>query len=272
MTPDIEDHQEIRRYLLGNLSGEDQQRVEERLLTEQGVFEELLFAEEELIDDYVTDDLSDEDRTKFEQHFLSTPERHQRLRFAMTLSRYAANSPEKVSMAEASINDAKERSLGPAADPTWAERFRAFGNSQTWVARVGVASLVTVVVIAGAWWWLLRPPTPQNFATITLTITAGDRAQGAQPVKIKVPPASTALKISLQLPDGMSAAAGYRVELLDNNGETKSVEIAGRDAQSVSVIIPAAQLTRGQYALRLYITKADGREERIPGSYLFTLE
>ncbi|MBD0327525.1 MAG: hypothetical protein ICV68_13900, partial [Pyrinomonadaceae bacterium] len=52
-----------------------------RLLTEDEFFDELLLGEEELTVDYVNDELTAADRLKFEQHFLSTPERQQKLRF-----------------------------------------------------------------------------------------------------------------------------------------------------------------------------------------------
>lgn len=86
MTLYAEDQNEIRQYLLGKLIGEVRQRVEERLLTEEDFLGELLIGEDELIRQYLNDDLSVEDHLKFERHFLSTPERIQKLRLARALS------------------------------------------------------------------------------------------------------------------------------------------------------------------------------------------
>ena len=79
MTLQAENSQELRQYLLGDLTGEAQRRVEERLLTEPDFLEELLVGEEELMDDYVGGELSADERLKFERHFLSTPERRRQV-------------------------------------------------------------------------------------------------------------------------------------------------------------------------------------------------
>ena len=265
MTLNAEERNELRLYLLGNLTQEAQQRVEQCLLTDPDFLEELILDEEELIDDYVSEDLSDEDRLKFERHFLSTPERHRQLRFARALSRYTSYSTEK-----AGGKEARAYTPAPPAGPNWAERFRAFWNGQTWALRAASA-LVLVAVIAGAL-WLSRPRTspPKTFVTLTLTAVAGNRAEGAQASKVSLPPNADALRISLLLPDAATKAASYRVELVSGSGEIKPLEVAGQDARSVSVVIPAARLARGSYALRLSATGAEGTERRV--GYLFTVE
>ena len=159
----------------------------------------------------------------------------------------------------------------PAA-PTWTERFRALWNSQSWALRAAV-SLGAIAILAGTLWlFLFRAPSPGSFATITLAHSVNNRAEGVQAGKVTLPLKADALRISLTLPERLPAAVRYRVELENENGETRPLEIAGQEAQSVSVVIPAAQLTRGQYALKLFVVKADGTEQRIPGSYFFTVE
>src|SRR5256714_14085358 len=240
MSPHVENNQEMREYLLGGLSQEVLRRVEERLMTEDGFFEELLLVEEELMDEYVGGQLSSDERRRFERHFLSTPERHGQLRFAQALSRYVSNASAK-----SETESARAQRLAPTPEPTWAERFRAFWGSRTWALRTA-AALAVVVVVAGAL-WLLRPRTtpPQTFATLTLSASMSNRAEGVQAAKVKLPLDADALRIFLTLPEGSAPAARYRAELLSENGETKSFEAAGQDSHSVSLVIPAAQLARG---------------------------
>ena len=243
-------------------------------MTEDGFFEELLLVEEEFIDDYIGDQLSLDERQSFEQHFLSTPGRHGQLRFAQALSRYVSNSSEKseTESLEAKGESETVQPLAPTPEPTWAERFRAFWGSRAWAFRTA-AALAVVVVVAGAL-WLLRPRTtpPQTFATLTLSASMSNRAEGVQAAKVKLPLNADALRIFLTLPEGSAPAALYRAELLSENGETKSFEAAGQDSRSVSVVIPAAQLARGQYVLKLFKTEADGAEQRVGGSYSFNVE
>ena len=87
MNPDTE-RQEMREFLLGTLDRDHKTQFEERILTEPSVYEELLIDEEELIDQYVTGELSAVEREQFESHFLITAERQKNLRFGKLLQKY----------------------------------------------------------------------------------------------------------------------------------------------------------------------------------------
>ena len=88
--PDPEDNKRIRAYLLNNLSEEERSQFEERLMTEKSdeLFRQLLGVEDELIDDYAHASISEPDRKRFESHFLSSPERRQKLSFSRALDLY----------------------------------------------------------------------------------------------------------------------------------------------------------------------------------------
>ncbi|HEY0380421.1 MAG TPA: hypothetical protein VGC87_26145 [Pyrinomonadaceae bacterium] len=255
------EHEEIKQYLLGLASPEVQRAIEERLLTEESFLEELSFAEEELIDDYDGGALPANERAGFEQNFLSTDERRRKLRFARALTRY---SSEKAGTKSAELSSAKR---------TLAERLRAFWRGQPAWLRVA-ATLALVAVLAAAWWFSFpRTASPRTVVALSLPLTASsDRAQGAQASKVKLNPDDDALKISLRLPGGLAPGSAYRVELMDEGGKASTVKISEQDEKSVSVIIPTSQLARGPYAIRLYAAPAGGAEQRVPGSYLFTVE
>ena len=96
MGSSLENDLAIKRYLLGELSDEEQQRLEERLLTDREYFERLQIMEVELVDEYARGALSAGEQERFDIYFLSTPERHQMLRFASALRRYvSAASPAR---------------------------------------------------------------------------------------------------------------------------------------------------------------------------------
>src|SRR6185295_1435718 len=82
------DQDTVRRYLLKKLSDAEQQDVARRILTDDEFSTELEIAEDELIDEYVTHELSRADRARFKQDFLTTPERLSKLKSAQTLKRY----------------------------------------------------------------------------------------------------------------------------------------------------------------------------------------
>src|SRR5438477_606698 len=70
-TPEIQD--QIKRYLLGELDDGTRAQVEQKLLSDGEVFEELLVAEDEIIDDYASGRLDLEERADLEAHFLAPP-------------------------------------------------------------------------------------------------------------------------------------------------------------------------------------------------------
>ncbi len=252
----------IIAYLLEELPEADLERFEDECFAQESWPAQINLAEEDLIDAYLRNELTPERRQHFEQNYLTTEARQERVVMAVALLRHVDEHNAASSPAVAA----------PPSELTWAERFRAFWSGQTWALRTA-ASLAIVAVIAAALWLLFfRAPSPRTFATLTLSISNINRAEGAQPEKVKLPPDVDALKISLTLPEQPPLAARYRVELVNDSGETKPAEVVGSNAQSVSIVIPAAHLARGQYVLKLFAIKPDGAEQRISGSYFFTVE
>ena len=102
MNPDVESGSTLKRYMLGELDQEEQQRLEREIMTDNHTFEQLSVAEDELVEEYLEGSLSAREREKFEKHFLSTPERRQELKLAKALRRYVAEkkSASKVSFWE----------------------------------------------------------------------------------------------------------------------------------------------------------------------------
>jgi anti-sigma factor RsiW len=253
MTPIQELQNRIRLYLLGQLSDGAGEEMERELLSNEEAFTELLIVEDELTDEYVNGGLSPDERAGFEKHFLAAPERQENLRFARAFDRFVST---------ARSNEEKVAAAGTPA--SW--------HSQTFLFRA-TAAVAVVAILLGAW-WILRSRTPagQNFATISLTLSAGERSEGTQAATVKLLPDADGLKAVLKLPDRSVPAARYRVEVEHESGARNTVEVTAQDAHSLTVVIPASILKRGQNSLKLFATSADGNEQRVPGSYLFTVE
>ena len=250
----------IIAYLLEELPNDDLERFEEECFAQDEWPPEINLVEGDLIDAYLRDELTPERRQRFEQNYLITQSRQERVVMAAALLRHIDEQPVASNLAVAA----------PPKALTWTERFRAFLGSQSWALRAATAVTVLALAAGALWFFFLRTPVPRTYATLTLTISHSNRAEGVQAGKVKLTPDVEALKISLMLPP--PRAARYRVELENDNGETRSVELAGEDAQSVLVVIPAAQLARRQYALKLFAIQPDGVEQRINGSYFFIVE
>jgi hypothetical protein len=77
----------LRNYLLGRLSEEEATALEERFFSEEAAFDELLLAEDDLIDDYLDEQLSVDDRRGFEERMQERPELVRRLEARRVLTR-----------------------------------------------------------------------------------------------------------------------------------------------------------------------------------------
>jgi hypothetical protein len=97
-----EDQELICRYLLGELSEQQQVELEARYFADDQLFEQLLVVEDELIDRYARSELSDSERASFEGYFLRSQERRKRLMFVQALMKYLASLTEDVSRQRAS--------------------------------------------------------------------------------------------------------------------------------------------------------------------------
>jgi hypothetical protein len=252
MTPIRELQNRIRLYLLGQLSDAAGEELEQNILTNAELFEELMIVEDELIDEYLANELGQNERANFERHFLATPERHEELRFAQALNRHVTAASQRKSVPRNS--------------------WQTFRHTPTFLFRAA-AAFVGIALIAGLLWFFLKGTSaPQTFATLNLTISQSTRGGGAQVPKVKVPLSQDALKIVLRLPDQSPGARSYRVELESDNGETRSLKPVAQQGSSIMVVIPANELKRGQYSLKVFAVGSDGAEHRLNGNYFFTAE
>ena len=70
--------------------------MEERLMTDDNLYQELLFAEDDLIDEYLFGKLPEADSPKFKQRFLHVPELRQNVGFTAALRNHARKQPAQV--------------------------------------------------------------------------------------------------------------------------------------------------------------------------------
>lgn len=76
---------EMVKYLLGDLSPELERRFEELYFADDKLFDQVQAIKEELIDDYLREKLSEDDRKLFERNFLAAPAQRQQVEFARSL-------------------------------------------------------------------------------------------------------------------------------------------------------------------------------------------
>ena len=99
----------IVQYLLGELPENEQIQIEDRAFQDPAVTEEILAVEQDLIDEYVREGLTSDQRRRFESHFLGSAERRNKVKFARTLDIVLSDSikDKSASIREAAPNVSK---------------------------------------------------------------------------------------------------------------------------------------------------------------------
>jgi CHAT domain-containing protein len=113
-----EDDGLIRRYLLAQLTEEEREQFEKRMMTDTELFDQMLLAEDDIADDYARGQLAETDRQAFEDAFLSDAEGRSRVNLAKSLHKYVAKNSElnavaREQMERTSTQD--ESNLAPVA-------------------------------------------------------------------------------------------------------------------------------------------------------------
>jgi tetratricopeptide (TPR) repeat protein len=168
-----DDERLIRSYLLGELSAEELEAVEERLMTDSQFAELALVVESVLVEDYVEGELSGRARKSFEQLFLSTPQGSESIRFAHELKEYASRA------------GASE----PAAKAHWSAWRSAFG-----APRWALAAAAIFLIIAGTVVWRVITSKSET----EKGLTALGRAYQEQPIDARITGLDYAPRVSLR--------------------------------------------------------------------------
>ena len=245
------DQARIREYLLGQLSDEEQQQIEERLMVEDDLFEELEISKGELIEEYCAGELAPKEHNWFERHYLASPEGRQRYTFNVALGCLERPTPVPQRL-------------------NFFEQLQLFFKRQPWAVASATALLLLVVGI-GTWRPFSSPGAPVSISLVNIASHRGEGTDDPLPPKVTLANASE-LRATLSLPRASTPdVQRYRAEL-DDRTDTKTVEVVEHNATSVVVAILASGLPRGEYELKLTAIRADGTEEAVPGSYRFNVE
>jgi hypothetical protein len=276
LTSDIKELEAVRQYLLGQLPTEESSQIEERLLTDAAFYEELLIAEDELVDDYLAGELSDSDRKSCETLFLLTPERQQKIRFALAFKEYVgvagAAQPDKSIGVEGSSQDADEvPDRSPKKRPFLS--LLPFGNP---IVSYSFAAAALLIVFGTAWivvknWTSQTPHEPGNILVVALSPGLSRDERGTIK-EITIPPGTDAVQLKLRI-SGDVQYQSYRASLQTSDGVEKlRVSDLKTTATGNSVIVQlqaaAGLLTRGDYYVKLSGLNPRGEYDDV-GRYSF---
>jgi hypothetical protein len=243
VTPD-----ELRRFLLGQLAEGPAEAIEARLLAEPDLLPGLETAEDDLIEDYLAEGLSPEDRASFEQHFLASKRRRESLACArMVRAHYLA-------AAEPAAETPSRTTPSPFLRPVKARPVSAVATR--WLA---AAAAVVLTVWAGVT-ALRREPT--RIADILAPSPAGPAVRRPSPAVLAPSPGPSTPTRSMA-PSGdarpvrVASLTLMAAQTMEGEAERSVLTLHPDDEQVLLQIVLEAPEAYGE--MRTAVLSADGR-------------
>ena len=131
----------IAQYLLGELPEEKQVEIEDRAFGDAELMASITAVENDLIDEYVRDEMPASDRVRFESRFLNSESRRKRIEFARALTHL---------LTETRVTERRIQKVS-GRRASWRDALTAFFQGLNPVGRVALATAAVLVIVGGAW-------------------------------------------------------------------------------------------------------------------------
>lgn len=246
----------LRQYLLGKVDDEERERIEKLFLTDSQARDRVLSAEQDLIEDYLEDSLTTEDKKIFLSHYAQTPEQQRKLRINKSIREWALTEAQA-----GSVSSSMARFL---------ERLRA---KPTFIVPIAAAILVAIV-IAAIWfnnrreYWAIQkevaelntpaslsqtPPQMVSLPLTPVTVRSGETQN-------QLTKRADTRQVEFILSIAREQYSTYRVVVhrVEDKKLVATVDVPAKTGDPIRVRLLAHQLTRGSYRLELSGITPDG--------------
>ena len=242
----------MRNYLLGTLEADQRSALEERILRDPQVYEELLVAEKELIDQYVAGSLSKLEQHQFETHFLKAAERHKNLRFGQVL---------------------KERfNSHCSANKTPAYSLLFYLAKLRKIPVLAVTGALVICLGIVFFSWVMAQKSAEDLVRqsasglVVVTLSPNSTKAPGTTQLLTVPPRGADVKLELELTN--TGFHEYRSEVFRgsevlNTHDGLTMEAKGDRHRVVPIIIAGQTLIAGEYQVRLSGVLESGKDQFI---------
>jgi hypothetical protein len=247
-------HETIKSYLLGQMLEPEETEVEARLLTDREFYDELSIVEDELVDQYLGGALSDSERASFESHFVVSPERQQKVRFARALKKHV------------SVNADQSE---PAAPPSVV-------NFPVRKPVIPYAIAAAILVLVGGSFLLLKywQGPASGGRVLAIELTPGPVTRGEGEVKaFSLAPDVGSVRLQLDLPENEYQT--YEAVVRDSSLRTVATarDLKPQNINNIAAVVmdvKADLLAPGDYRVNLNGTTAAGASESV-ATFSFTV-
>ena len=254
----------LREYLLGQAPRQARESFEAKYLADDDIFEDLVAAENDLIDSFVRGALSPAERAQFRTHFLSTPERLERVAFARSLVDYVASE----SGSRSGFFHARGWAIAAAvlivialAALGWnLELRRQLREASIRQQELHQRVLALTARVDSAPWQAPRPGQTLVAATFSANITRGAGRGNV----LSLPAGVSDAFVILSRKPGNYSTYSVRAENADGREIWSGVNLAfsnSHEATVITVKLPSALMRAGDYVFRLAGATQDGKVE-----------
>lgn len=255
-----EQQKHARQFLLGYLSEAERETMEERL-AEPDYLELVFKTENDLMEDYIDNQLSEDERRRFEKYVLTNERQVSQLNLSRKLRAIArvhaaANSPPVVPEIIPAISNSKK-------------------SPDDWGFKILIAAVVLLAICATAaliFWWnrssqpslsdeLIRLNTQQTLSTEAINkgfiigpLKEGLGREDQENKKYSIPKAEKIVQLRLQIGAAPYSTFQAVLQTADGNQIRTLSDLKARNINSENVVLvylPANVLTRGDYQIRL---------------------
>jgi hypothetical protein len=252
----------IKNYLLGLMSENDVEAIDLQILSDKDMEDTLLEAENELIEDYLDENLSNEEIKAFNENYLINDERRKRVEFVRLMRSYAEKQTTETEI-----------------KPSFFEQLKSFFTLRP--LRLAVVSIALILALGIAWQVIFNSNkistdtelvalNKQDLSNLdefknlkNVSLISGNVRSGGNGNLLKANDLTDKVLLRLALPN-QSANKDFTVKISQNN-QVKQTFTQRTIGQEVRLLIPKSILTKGEYQITL---EKDGEKY----NYYFAVE
>jgi hypothetical protein len=231
-TPALPSDATLVRYLLGALPSDEEQRLDELSITDADFAERLRAIEHDLADAYARGELRGQERERWEQRYLASPEGRLQLRVAQALAAHDARAAR-------------------VARPRQSRTF-------TW----GLAAAAVIVLAASTAYFATHRPTPRQ--TNTSTAVRPTPSVAPQPAQAPHPAAEPRFVAFTLVPPTRSIAETPTLKIPTDVDEVRlTLKLEPNDAEHYTVAVRPAAATKALWDSGVVDSTTTGDEAAI---------
>lgn len=238
----------IKKYFLGLMPETDIEEIDLQILSDKDMEDKLLEAENELIEDYLDGNLSNEEMKAFNENYLISDERRKRVEFVKLMQKYA-----------------EKKSTETETNLSFFEQVKAFFTLRP--LTLAFASIALILALGIAWQIIFNSNknvteteivalNKQDLSNLdefknykNLSLISGNLRSSGNANLLKEQDLTDRILLRLALPN-QSANKDFAVKI-SKNGEIKQTFTQRTYGQEVRLFIPKSTLTKGEYQITL---------------------